>query len=246
MGLVIDIVLVAILVISAIFAYKKGLIITLFSLIGTVTAIMLAVSFSASLAGVIDERIVNPQVKSYILGVVDSSSVGSSYENALEQIDVAGAVSSMPPALKSALELANIDTDEIVRMANSMTENTQAAKDNLISSIAAPISGTISRAVSVIILFIVLSIVLWVIVRLITAVFNALPLGKTINKVGGLIFGLLRGLVILFVISAVFSAASRAVGADSGSVFSQKTIDSTFVLKTVSDINPINSVLKIN
>ena len=143
------------------------------------------------------------------------------------------------------MEFAGIDTSEIVEMANSVTENSNAAKDNLIDSIAAPISGTISRVIALIVLFVILSIILWVVSRLVTAVFNALPLGGMVNKVGGLIFGVLRGLIIVFAISVVFSAVSKGVDPDSGSLFSRKTIDSTVLLKTVSNINPINSILNI-
>lgn len=245
MSIIIDIVLVAILIVSALFAFKKGLIGTLFSLLGTVVAIVLSVMLSGPVSGYINQEFVNPSIKQYILGAVDSSSVGKSYEDALNSIDVAGAVERMPSELKSVLEFAGIDTSEIVEMANSVTENSNAAKDNLIDSIAAPISGTISRVIALIVLFVILSIILWVVSKLVTAVFNALPLGGMVNKVGGLIFGVLRGLIIVFAISVVFSAVSKGVDPDSGSLFSRKTIDSTVLLKAVSNINPINSILNI-
>lgn len=245
MNVIIDVILVAILIASAVFAMKKGLIGTLFSLLGTVIAIVLSVMLSGPVSGFIDSNYVNPSVKQYILGVVDSSSVGKSYEEALNSIDVAAEIEKMPSQLKSVLELAGIDANDIISAANSATENSKSAKDNLINSIAAPISGTISRVIALIVLFIILNIALTIAVKLVTAVFNALPLGSTVNKAGGLIFGILRGLIIVFAISAVFSAVSKGVDPNSSNIFSKKNIDSAFVLKTVSDFNPINSVLNI-
>lgn len=245
MSIIIDIILAAILVASAVFAMKKGLIGTLFSLLSSVVAIVLAVMLSGPVSGFIDSEFVNPSVKQYILGVVDSSSVGKSYDEALNSIDVAAEIEKMPSQLKSVLELAGIDTNDIISAANSISSNSSAAKDNLINSIAAPISGTISRVIALIVLFVILSIVLWFVAKLITAVFNALPLGGTLNKAGGLIFGILRGLIIVFAISVLFSAVSKGVDPNSNNIFSRRTIESTFLLKTVSDFNPINSVLNI-
>ena len=245
MSIIIDLILAAILIVSAVFAAKKGLIGTLFSLLGTVIAIVLSIILSGPVSGFIDSEFVNPSVKQYIINAVDSSSVGKSYEEALNSIDVAAEIERMPEGLKTILELADINTDDIIAKANSVTDSSRAAKDNLINSIAAPISGTISRVIALVVLFIVLNIALWVVAKLVTAVFNALPLGGSINKVGGLIFGILRGLIIVFAISVLFSAMSKGVDPNSNNIFSQKTIDSTFLLKTFSDFNPINSILSI-
>ncbi len=245
MSILIDIILIAIFIVSAYFALKKGLIGTLFSLLGTVVAIVLAVMLSSPVSGFIDNEFVNPSVKQYIMEAVDSSSVGKSYEEALNSIDVASQIEKMPTELKSVLELAGIDTNDIISAANSITDNSNSAKDELINRIAAPISGTISRVIALIVLFIILSIGLWVVAKLLTAVFNALPLAGTVNKVGGLIFGILRGFIIVFAVSVLFSAVSKSVDPDSNSFFSKKTIDSTIVLNTVLDMNPINYILDI-
>ena len=208
-------------------------------------AIVLAVMLSSPVSGFIDNEFVNPSVKQYIMEAVDSSSVGKSYEEALNSIDVASQIEKMPTELKSVLELAGIDTNDIISAANSITDNSNSAKDELINRIAAPISGTISRVIALIVLFIILSIGLWVVAKLLTAVFNALPLAGTVNKVGGLIFGILRGFIIVFAVSVLFSAVSKSVDPDSNSFFSKKTIDSTIVLNTVLDMNPINYILDI-
>ncbi len=245
MNIFIDLILIAILVVSSFFAAKKGLIGTIFSLLSTLVAIILAVVISTPVSNFVDSQFVNPSVKKYILTAVDNSSIGKSYDDAINSIDVVSKIKEMPDQLEGILNMAGVNVDEIVNKAENTKNNAAEAKDNLIDSIARPISSAISRVISLVILFVIFNIALWVVAKLITAVFNALPLGKSLNKFGGLAFGLIRGLLIVFVISTLFAAVSKTIKPDSNNIFSKKTIDSSIVLKTAIDINPLGSVLKI-
>lgn len=241
MGIIVDIILIAIIAVSAFFAAKKGFIGTLFSLLGTIVAVVLAAVLCTPVSGFIDSQFVNPGVKNFIVGVVDSSSVGKSYEEAIASgNDIADKIEQMPAALKSVLEVAGIDSEKIITSAK-----TAPSVDSIISEIAAPISGAISKVIALVGLFIVFFVALWVVSKLLTAVFGLLPIGKTLNTTGGLLFGIARGLVIVLVIATLFTAVSKGVDPDSNNIFSNKTIESTFLLKTVSDFNPLASVLNI-
>lgn len=241
MGIIIDIIIVAIIVVSAVLAAKRGLIGTLFNLIGAVVAVTLAVVLCAPVSGFIDTNYVNPAVKSYIVGTVDATAIGKSNNDTEENKQfLAEKIEQMPDSLRSALELADIDPDKVVADIRAGID-----VDNVIESIAAPISGTISRVIAFVALFVILCVALWVVTKLLTAVFGVLPLGKSINKVGGILFGVLRGLVIVFIISSFFTAMSKSVDPNGNNIFSKKTIDSTYVLKTAVDLDPIASILNI-
>lgn len=221
MGIIIDVIIVAIIIVSAVFAYKKGFIGTVFSLLGTIIAIVLSVMLCDPVSAVVDKNYVNPAVKSYIESTVEKSldSVipdGGKFEYTNQ---------NMPAAVKTLLDVAGVNDIE-----GSLANTTQ----ELVERISTPISKTISKVLSLVLLFVILNVALWVVCKLITAVFNALPLGKKLNKFGGLVFGIIRGLLIVFVVSLLF-----------GAVISQKTIESTYLLKTVSDINPISQILNI-
>lgn len=245
MNIIIDLILVAIIIVSAYLAAKKGFIGTLFSLLGSLIAIALSIVLCSPVSVFINENYVNPAVKQYIITAVDSSSVGKSYEEAISGIDVASKIESMPESLKKVLELADIETNEIISSASAITENSVQAKDSLISNIASPISATISSVIALVGLFIVLSIALWVVSKLLTALFNLIPVGKSLNKFGGVLFGVIRGIVIVFVISTLFTAVSRSVDPESNNIFSQKTIENTVVLKNVSSFNPVEYIMKL-
>lgn len=245
MNIVIDLILIAIVAVSAFLAAKKGFIGTVFSLISVILAVILSIALCNHVSGFINDNFVKPSVKSYIIGVVDSSSIGKSYDDALNSIDVASTVKSMPDGLKKVLQLADIDTDEIVEKAQKTVSDSKEAKDKLIDSIANPISSAISRVIALLVLFVVLSIALWFVCKVITAITKAIPFGKSLNTFGGLALGAVKGLIIVFVISIFFTAVSKGVDPKSNNIFSQKTIDSTVVLKTVSDLNPIGMILNI-
>ncbi len=246
MSIIIDVILIAIIAVSTFFAYKKGFIGTLFSLVGTVVAIALSLALCTPVAGFINDNFVNPAVKSYIIKVVDGSSVGKTYEQALSNgNEIIKNINEMPDSIKGVLDLAGVDTSVIIAQANKTEANAATAIDNLIDTIAKPISSGISRVIALVGLFVILSIALWVVCKLLTAVFNALPLGKSLNKFGGLAFGLVRGILIVFVISALFTAVSKGVAPNSNNIFSNKTIESTVLLKTIGDFNPVSNLLNI-
>lgn len=240
MGIIIDVILVAIIAVSAYFAYKKGFVGTLFSLLGTVVAIVISIALCGTVAGFIDTGYVNPAVKNTIIKAVDASAVGKANEQISVNADeFRKKLEQMPPSLEAILEAADVNSDEVLKNVRS-----GIPVNKIIDDIAAPISITISRVIALIGMFVILLVALWVVAKLLTAVFSLLPIGKRLNAVGGLVFGALRGLVIVFVIAALFSAASKGVDPDSNNIFSKKTIDSTYVLKTVTDSNPIISAIE--
>ena len=239
MGIIIDVIIVAIIALSAYFAYKKGLIGTLFSLLGTVIAIVLAVNLCGAVSGFIDTNYVNPAVKTSIVKAVDASVVGERYEQITVNADEFRAkLEQMPQSLKSILDMAGISSDQVIKNVQSGMD-----LDKIINDIAAPISITISRVVALVGLFFIFFIALWIVTKLLTAVFSLLPVGKKLNAFGGLVFGILRGILIAFVIATLFGAVSKSVDPDSNNIFSKKTVESTYILKTIEDFNPITSAI---
>lgn len=244
MNILIDLILVAVIVVSAILAAKKGFIGTLANLLALFTAIVLSVILSTPVADYIDNNYVNPYVKGYVLGVIDSSSIGKKYDEAIMSVDVSTNVEQMPPKLKDVIEFAGIDVNQIIEKAAQVKDDANETKDRLINAIADPISNTVSRVVSVVSLFIIFSVLLWLVARVITLGFNKISIGKKINIFGGTLFGIARGVAIVFVISFLFSAIAKTVPTDSNNIFSKKTIDSTIVLKKIIDLNPLDSIVK--
>ncbi len=239
MVFVLDVLVVAIIALSVFLAYKKGLIKTLFSLVGGIAAVVLAVSLSAPVANWLNEEFIGPAVRKTVLTAVNGSALGKSYDEALDSVDVAGNLQKMPESLREFLENLNVDIDGIVASAEKSQANSAAAKEALIDSIALPVSEAVSKSVALIGLAIVFFVLLFVATRLLDTVFRILPFGKSVNKVGGMIFGAIRALLIVMLFGAV------VYGLACGNILlSLDELENTLILKFINQFNPILNILK--
>lgn len=244
MGIIIDIILILIVLLSIFLAYRKGLIKTIFSFFGTILALILAFMLSGPVGSIIDKNFVNPPVKSFVTQAVDESEFGKLFETGIEGLNISKEIESLPSSVKSMLDFTGIDINALANRIEYYADQPAKAKNQLIESIAAPVSGTISKVIAVIVLFVVLFIIVFIASRLLSAIFNTIPIGKQINKTGGAIIGFLRGIVLIFLISFALSAFSSMIPTDSDSILSRDTIESSFLVKGLESINPLNSFLK--
>jgi uncharacterized membrane protein required for colicin V production len=239
MAIILDILVLGIIGISVFLSWKKGMIKTLFSLVGGIAAIVLAVSMSAPVAKWVNEEFVSPTLKRTVLTAINGSDVGKEYDEALAAVDVVDKLQEMPPKLRSFLEKLDVDVEALMSSADQTKEDSVAAKEKLVNSIVDPISETASKAIALVGLFIVFFVALFVATALLDKVFAVLPFAKTINKSGGVIFGLIRAFLLVFILGAV------AYGLASGNLLlSAEELEKTLLLKWVNAVNPILLILK--
>lgn len=239
MAIILDLLAVVIIAVSVFFAYKKGLIKTLFSLVGGIAAVVLAVWMSTPVAGWLNEEFIGPTIRNTVLTAVNGTSLSEGYDKALESVDVVGNLQEMPEKLRTFLENLNVDIDGIVASAEQSKANSVAAKEQLINSIADPISETVSKAVALVALAIIFFVLLFVVTRLLDTVFRVLPFGKSLNQTGGVIFGVIRAALFLMVFGAV------VYGLAQGNVLlSTEELNETWILKYINQYNPILNFLK--
>lgn len=233
-AIILDLLVLAVVVGSAILAYKKGFIKTLFSLVGGIAAVVLAVSFSEPVAAWLDSAFIGPAVKSSVLTAVNGSPLTEDYNEALESIDVSLKLREMPEGLRSFLESINIDVEETIFKAEQNKASSVDAREQLISDIVAPISATISKVIALIGLIIIFFLLLFVASLLLNAIFKLLPFGKTLNHVGGVLFGVARGILLVMVLGAILYGLGKG-----NYLLSLDDIENTWILKWVNAINPI-------
>lgn len=233
-AIILDLLVLGVVVGSAILAYKKGFIKTLFSLVGGIAAVVLAVSFSEPVAAWLDSAFIGPAVKSSVLTAVNGSPLTEDYNEALESIDVSLKLREMPEGLRSFLESINIDVEETIFKAEQNKASSVDAREQLISDIVAPISATISKVIALIGLIIIFFLLLFVASLLLNAIFKLLPFGKTLNHVGGVLFGVARGILLVMVLGAILYGLGKG-----NYLLSLDDIENTWILKWVNAINPI-------
>lgn len=236
---ILDLIIVALAGVSIYFAYRKGMIRTLFSLAGGVVAIVLALYCSAPVSAWVNRTYIDPAVHNAVLTAVNGSKPAEAYDEAIKKVDVAGNLQKMPDSLRSFLETMKIDVSAVQKSAEESRENSIAAREALIDSIASPVSKTVSKAITLIGLFILFFIALFIISRLLEAVFKVLPFGKKLNRFGGVLFGVLRGCLLVLIFCAVL------YGLACGNVLvSLDDLDHTYLLKWINQINPFLQVIK--
>ena len=240
MGYIWDIIIIAILAIFVWLSYHKGLIKTLFDLLGTAVAFLGAFAFNGVVGSWIDTAFIRAPVRNMVLSTLSGTPV-LKYEEALAGVDVVGKISKMPEALSTLLESVGVSTEEIVSKVSTVTANTVDAKNQLIDSIAAPISATISTAIAFIVVFVVLFVVCMVASKLLSALLNLLPVGKQLNRIGGAAIGFVEGALIVMVVTAVIWAIARGV---SEGFCSAQALDKTLITKEIIKINPICNLFR--
>lgn len=179
MGILIDIILVAIVVISAFLGYKKGLVELGAKLIAGLVAIILTIIIFKPIGNVI---IKNTSIDEKIENVI--------LENTKNFID----------------ENSQVSDNKYIQSAsdNAVTE----VKENILPEQARNIAVNVVYVASAIIIFIVSKIVLSIIITLANAV-ASLPILKQFNEIGGLLYGIIRGAIISFILILIIGTVAK-------------------------------------
>lgn len=170
MGILIDIILIIIILISTFLGYKKGL-------------VKLGAKLFAGILAIIITLILFRPVSNMI---IKNTALDEKLENII--------VNKTEDAIDENSKVS--DNKYIQGAADNATNQ---VKEEILPEQAKNISISIINIMSAIILFIVVKIILSIIISLADAVAN-LPILKQFNEVGGILYGLIRGILIICIL----------------------------------------------
>ena len=170
MGILIDIILIIIILISTFLGYKKGL-------------VKLGAKLFAGILAIIITLILFRPVSNMI---IRNTALDEKLENII--------VNKTEDAIDENSKVS--DNKYIQGAADNATNQ---VKEEILPEQAKNISINIINIMSAIILFIVVKIILSIIISLADAVAN-LPILKQFNEVGGILYGLIRGILIICIL----------------------------------------------
>ena len=179
MGIVIDIVLLLIVVLSAFLGYRKGLVVLGAKLFAGIIAIIITLIIYKPIGNlIINNTNIDEKIENTIL---------EKTENVID-------------------ENSNVSDNKYIQSAadNTVTQ----VKEEILPEQAKNISDNVVYVASAIILFIIVKIVLSIIITLANAV-ASLPILKQFNEVGGLLYGLIRGLIISFILILIIGTIAK-------------------------------------
>ena len=186
MGILIDIILIAILIISAFLGYKKGLIKLAVKLFAFVIAVVVTLVLYKPVSNLIIEKTeLDDNIKNVII------------ENGTQEIEENN---------------GEIKEDGFMAYMQDYVGDTIAeAQNDIVTSVAEVVSVKAINLIAIIGIFVVTRVAL-ILLTLISDLITKLPIIKQFNKLGGTVYGVLRGLLIVYFVLAIAFLIVSATG----------------------------------
>ena len=241
--LIIDAILVVILLLFAIGGARRGLILSVVSLLAVVVAIVGGLFLSKLLTPVVTEW-VQPVVEKNVISIIqsalpedaeDAMHTSSSdeknqfFENlspetVQDYLDNYGI--ELPPLIVDIL--MQMDQEDLFDLVDSRTA------EELAASFAGKIVGAVIRVVLFLLCF-VLILILWTILAHALDLVSRLPVLKSMNKLGGFVLGLARGALFLFLLAWILHRFPTAIE----QLIPPENVAETYVLNFFLTVKPL-------
>lgn len=191
LGLVVDVILIAVLVLNVIIGYRKGLSSIIFGFLCTFVATIIALIFFRPIGNlVIDKTPADEFFSDGIYRMFDSQDVQDG-------------------------QLINKDetkmSDQIVELINNfINEALEKTADSALTYTSVKLSHLIIYLLTFIVIIVVLRILFGLFEDLVDILVR-LPILKQLNNSGGIIVGVIKGFLIIYVVFAAFAAFSPVI-----------------------------------
>ncbi len=232
MGIVLDLILVAIVALCVIISVKRGFMKTAIELVGFALAIYVAFSFGPVLSGATYDKLVKPAISKEISKTVSEVSGEGAVQitnNLWEEL---------PDFLTKNADKFGVSLEKIQSdITLDKVADTNAIAENITDSVVKPVATTAFNAVYSILLFLIIAVLTKFLARPINKLFSISFIGK-INKLLGGVLGLGKGIV--FSIFFCVLVSSIVIFTKSGFlIFTNENIEASTLFKLLCKINPI-------
>ena len=181
--MIVDIIILAIIILSIILGRHKGLTVCLVNFFSLIIALVVALMAYKPISNHLYETSIGENLKQVI-----KQNIPMSEEDFQVSDD-----SILPDGMKNYI--------------NTQTQNVNTTKDEAIENVSTELSKEIINIVSFVIVFIVVRLALLV-VKIVSKIITKLPILKQIDHLGGAIVGAVEGIIIVYFIFAIISTMS--------------------------------------
>lgn len=181
MGIIVDLIIIAVILLFVFIGYKKGLTGSLIKLVSFIIAMVLAFVLYKPVGNMI----------------IENTNIDDNMQAKI--IETFG--------VEETQEKSQISTNMLENINNNIEQATQEARNNIVETTAKETTTTIIYAVSSLVIYIVARFVLFII-SLFAKGITSLPLIKQIDRVGGIIYGAVEGLIIIYIALSIISLIS--------------------------------------
>jgi len=222
MSIILDILTIVIIIVIIGVSYSKGLIRSVIELAGLFLSGVAAYFLSIPVGDWIYQHLLKSAVYDGVSNYLTSVAGGftEAFNNLLSQYNISGNVIN----------------------SKTLASGQSQAQGLLMDNVVAPIASSIGRGIAFIIIFIVCLFLVGIIAKLSDIVFK-IPVISGLNHIGGAIIGVLKAAIVMFVICTILVVLIPIFSLQKNPPITNTTINSTFILKHIYDINPVRGVL---
>ena len=222
MSVVLDI--ITLLIITGIVwqSYKSGFLHTVISLVGTVVALVAALSLATPVGNWIYTTFLKSALTAWVSSAVSSQTSGTT--------DAAGSIAAALQTLVPSVDLSAL-----------VQQGAAQAQSAAVAAVVAPLGQSIGHGIAFVLLFALFSAAVHILARLSTAL-SRVPVLGLLNRLGGGVLGFFKAAIILFVICTLFAALLPSL-AYTGFPITERTVSETYVLSRFYDANPLRKIL---
>lgn len=184
MAILIDLIVIAILLLSTFLGYKKGLIGVAFKIVSFIIAIIITLILFKPISNFVINN--TPLAQTIENTIVEKLSTQEVEEGKIK---------------KEESDLPNVIVDYINE---GITQTVNETKDNVIKIVAKNLTQTAIDLIVMLGIFIITRLLL-IFAKAILEAVAEIPFIKQFNEIGGIIYGIIRGLLVIYIILAITS-----------------------------------------
>lgn len=229
MGIILDLIVVAIILVTVAFSAKRGFVRVAVELVGFIAAILLTFAVSTPLANLTYDKFIEPSLVKSV-----SSSTG---ETASQVVD--STWDSLPSFIKNNSASLGISKDSYnEKISTNLAQGAETAAKTASQNVIKPVATKFIGLIISVVLLIVLMFVVKILAKYMNKLFSFSIVGK-LNRVLGGIIGLPKGIILAIafcmLVSLIVSFTANGIW-----IFNQETINDTAIFKFFNGLTPFN------
>lgn len=185
MAILLDLIVIAIILLSTFLGYKRGLISVAFKIISFIIAIVITLILYKPMTNII----------------IENTTWDETIQNTIYQKIAGTPIEEGEKINKEETDLPGVVVDYINEGIDSTVDQT---KENIAQIVSQNLAQSVIQILTMTAIFIITRLIL-LFAKVILEAISELPIIKQFNETGGILYGILRGLIIIYVILAIAS-----------------------------------------
>ena len=195
MGLIVDTILIAIVVLNVFIGYKRGLIKVVFSIFAFIIALIATLVLVKPISYlIIDNTAIDENIKAVII----KNNMSEENEHISDNDDIEDNNSNESNYIQQYIK-------------DKISDTTEEAKNKAIETTAETISKKIIEILTGVLMFITIRIVL-IMLKFVSNQLAKVPIIKQCNEVGGIIYGLIKAILLIYLVLTIIFIVTSIKG----------------------------------